>query len=673
LGEIGVSQVWAKARLNSFTMNQCRLIRTLASSADAPDTNFLENVGTIDVVILRCFSPGPVNRNPQIDTGRKIRSDVKVPHAAALDSTADEAEKFGPTWHHLLPQGDGPEDDAYRIPSLRKHEYTTGIPSHSAVRPGHSFAQQTKMPAHDEMRPAAAGSLAQDNQPPDSDKMREDEERLITIQRYFNDIETTAATFRTVIDSIGFLENAIEQARSKAPAKTQSLNNEREKAIGTRDYLGGNIGDLLHTVLSHMSQLNFYESWRACRDCIVQAGWLKADHPDLQSTDGSRPGLTGFHHTDLEGQHNRSFQDQPQGPSKHLNNWLYEQQPTVQHETRPEREHHNDWLHQQQWKVLHDRAPQRSWGSQRDSNHGKSNYVQSEKDHWEKAQSVNQKSHDVWQADTNPTKLHCTASKHDPPLTDGSNSWGRHLDEQSNAQSARSHENHSSPPGARTIKSYWKTSLEHPTENPSSGREGPRDPYIYPAEQPPAVPAGQKRPVKHGVQIGKGVEYVHNLGTPKYLDTLSEPYAVFTFKYRSAKELEKLVGKSVQDDVRILNESVRRQQLLKLPREKLVEQLMRSKVTTASRSMASHEKADTEPSWNGPLKTDSKNENKTDWLNAQPSSRSGKQDKKSRASSKSRQHFSGGCSTNGEPKADAQRYKDWQETGQGETNRDAKW
>jgi hypothetical protein len=179
--------------------------------------------------------------------------------------------------------------------------------------------------------------------------------------------------------------------------------------------------------------------------------------------------------------------------------------------------------------------------------------------------------------------------------------------------------------------------------------------------------------VKHGVQIGKGAEYVHNLGTPKYLDTLSEPYAVFSFKYRSAKELEKLVGKSVQNDIRVLTESIRRQQLLKLPREKLVEQLMRSKVITASRSTVSHVKADTEPSWDEPLKTDSKNANETDWLSAQPSSRSNKHDTKSRASSKSHQHFSSGWSTKKKPKANAQRYNDWHETGQGETNKDATW
>jgi hypothetical protein len=198
--------------------------------------------------------------------------------------------------------------------------------------------------------------------------------------------------------------------------------------------------------------------------------------------------------------------------------------------------------------------------------------------------------------------------------------------------------------------------------------------------------------VKHSVQIGKGVEYLHNLGTPEYLDTMDNPFAVFTFKYRSAEELEKLVGKGVQDDVRALTEKIRRQQLLKLPRGELVDQLMRSKTHEASNSARSDRQSHRSRSWGASEpKPESKADwlksatpNKSDWLNNQeprhesktdwlkPNSHSSRHknernDRKSNVSSKSHDHFQNERRTKSKSKANA----GWQEIGEG--NAGAAW
>jgi hypothetical protein len=63
---------------------------------------------------------------------------------------------------------------------------------------------------------------------------------------------------------------------------------------------------------------------------------------------------------------------------------------------------------------------------------------------------------------------------------------------------------------------------------------------------------------------------------PKYLDTVEDPYAVFVFNYRSAEELEHMFRHDVKGDLAFIAEEVGRGVLMNLPREKLVEELLKA-------------------------------------------------------------------------------------------------
>jgi hypothetical protein len=63
---------------------------------------------------------------------------------------------------------------------------------------------------------------------------------------------------------------------------------------------------------------------------------------------------------------------------------------------------------------------------------------------------------------------------------------------------------------------------------------------------------------------------------PKYLDTVDDPYAVFVFNYHSAEELEHMFRYDVKGDLASIAEEVGRGVLMNLPREKLVEELMKA-------------------------------------------------------------------------------------------------
>ena len=59
--------------------------------------------------------------------------------------------------------------------------------------------------------------------------------------------------------------------------------------------------------------------------------------------------------------------------------------------------------------------------------------------------------------------------------------------------------------------------------------------YTISAEPLFRIPQGvvDRTQASHQVQAGRGSVYEHSTGRPKYLDRISKPYAVFTFKYRS--------------------------------------------------------------------------------------------------------------------------------------------
>ena len=76
-----------------------------------------------------------------------------------------------------------------------------------------------------------------------------------------------------------------------------------------------------------------------------------------------------------------------------------------------------------------------------------------------------------------------------------------------------------------------KGHADHAKTQKSSGKEKPTI-AAEPLFQIPQSVA-DKTQASHQVQAGRGSLFEHSTARPKYLDRISKPYAVFTFKYRS--------------------------------------------------------------------------------------------------------------------------------------------
>jgi len=145
------------------------------------------------------------------------------------------------------------------------------------------------------------------------------------------------------------------------------------------------------------------------------------------------------------------------------------------------------------------------------------------------------------------------------------------------------------------VKPYWAdwqkqaTPFESSEQMSKKKREGPRQVYEYPPTPLPAVPADKAHGATHAVATGKGAIYTHKVFRPVYLDTIEAPYAVFSFKYRNKSELERILGKSIGDDVKQLTAQVKKEQLMSMPKHKLIEQLMNARgPQSAPSASASH-------------------------------------------------------------------------------------
>ncbi|CAK1354440.1 unnamed protein product [Cercospora beticola] len=125
------------------------------------------------------------------------------------------------------------------------------------------------------------------------------------------------------------------------------------------------------------------------------------------------------------------------------------------------------------------------------------------------------------------------------------------------------------------IKPYWGDWATRPDDK-RKPRAQPRDAYVYPAPPSIAAPAGKAPSVSHGVQAGRGANYAHKLHRPEYLDTMQQPYAIFTFKYRSKPALEKILGRKIDtSNIQKAAHEVEQEKLMRLPKDELVAELMR--------------------------------------------------------------------------------------------------
>ncbi|KAK6439237.1 hypothetical protein LTR95_004552 [Oleoguttula sp. CCFEE 5521] len=142
------------------------------------------------------------------------------------------------------------------------------------------------------------------------------------------------------------------------------------------------------------------------------------------------------------------------------------------------------------------------------------------------------------------------------------------------------------------IKPYWvdwqKPQATSTGDNQSGfRRETAREVYNYPAPPVPTVSANDKRDASHGVHVGRGAEYSHKTYRPAYIDAMDEPYAVFTFKYRSRERLEQILGRRIEKECARVEEEVQKGTLLAMPKEELVKQLMAMKSPSSAHKTSS--------------------------------------------------------------------------------------
>jgi hypothetical protein len=123
-----------------------------------------------------------------------------------------------------------------------------------------------------------------------------------------------------------------------------------------------------------------------------------------------------------------------------------------------------------------------------------------------------------------------------------------------------------------------KTSTSKP---PTHQTPIPRTPNVYPPTQAPHLSSSALGNRSHGVRAGKGAEYTHATLRPKYLDTMERPYAVFVFEYRSVEKLGEILGRRGEDlrgDMERVKEEVGMGVLVNMPKERLVEELLKAKL-----------------------------------------------------------------------------------------------
>jgi hypothetical protein len=122
-------------------------------------------------------------------------------------------------------------------------------------------------------------------------------------------------------------------------------------------------------------------------------------------------------------------------------------------------------------------------------------------------------------------------------------------------------------------KSYWNDWNKRPSI-PSS--RPTRNLGLAPEEPLPLVPkqAARAKHVEHQVKTGKGAQYLHLCARPEYLDSMKQPYAVFTFKYRSKRFIEKKFKIEIKEEGKAL-----KAKLVDMSKDELAEELFRLRVS----------------------------------------------------------------------------------------------
>lgn len=122
-------------------------------------------------------------------------------------------------------------------------------------------------------------------------------------------------------------------------------------------------------------------------------------------------------------------------------------------------------------------------------------------------------------------------------------------------------------------KSYWNDWNKRPAITSSRPT---RNLYLAPEEPLPLVPkqAARSKHIEHQVKTGKGAQYLHLCARPEYLDSMKQPYAVFTFKYRSKRFIEKKFKIEIKEEGKAL-----KAKLADMSKDELAEELFRLRVS----------------------------------------------------------------------------------------------
>lgn len=149
------------------------------------------------------------------------------------------------------------------------------------------------------------------------------------------------------------------------------------------------------------------------------------------------------------------------------------------------------------------------------------------------------------------------------------------------------------------IKPYW-AQWDQPRQEVQKPRVRARDAYEFPA--PPTVIAPTEKPssVSYGIQPGRGAKYTHDTYRPEYLDTMEKPYAIFTFKYRSKKALESILKRKIDtSEAQRAIEEAEREHLMRLPKDEIVQEMMKMKLAAGKGPAHYSEKPASNPGWMG--------------------------------------------------------------------------
>ncbi|KAK0271925.1 hypothetical protein LTR35_009373 [Friedmanniomyces endolithicus] len=183
---------------------------------------------------------------------------------------------------------------------------------------------------------------------------------------------------------------------------------------------------------------------------------------------------------------------------------------------------------------------------------------------------------------------------------DGGGDWGDHAQRTLSRASASQAGRYApaTPTPESKAKPHWQawkqaSTPSTPTDpNTKKKREEARQVYQYPAPQLPSIPEGKTKEVSHVVQPGMGADYSHRCHRPNYMDDMTAPYAVFSFKYRSKTALKKILKRDVAADTDALAARAEKENLLSMPRDRLVEELMRLKGPQESGGLPTIDKKD---------------------------------------------------------------------------------